>query len=221
MATQDKDPSRLEGTPFVVDQAKTAFSKLTLKTAELDVDGCQVKSRVATEELRFTTWIVANDANKNDSSLEHWRISRPDSYATLSYLLVNINRLLESLNRLFEKSPTRDKRMLADLLYGTGTMIIPDPDLFNGKSISQMIKIIASAFDTLTVMFPKPRNKFDSPQEEDITKLHDKFRKWSGGRGLSVLQSRTSHEKKKQIRSWLYNMAAILKTGEPKFRSFG
>lgn len=91
-----QEAARLEGVPFVVDEIRKSFSKLTLKMAGVDL---QVKSLVAAEELRFIAWMMANDAHRDaDSSprsLEHWRVSRPEPYGVLSYSLLNVQRLLE------------------------------------------------------------------------------------------------------------------------------
>ncbi|KAJ4321368.1 hypothetical protein N0V84_005400 [Fusarium piperis] len=92
-----QEAKRLEGIPFVVDEIRKSFSKLKLKTAEVDLE---VEGLIATKELRFISWMMSNDAHcdadSSRKSLEHWRRSRPESYAVLSYSLLNVQRLLES-----------------------------------------------------------------------------------------------------------------------------
>ncbi|RSL78042.1 hypothetical protein CEP51_008561 [Fusarium floridanum] len=110
---------RLEGIPFVVDEIRKAFSKLALKTAGIDLNGQDLKDMIAVQESRFVIWMATNDANRDaDSSPkspEHWRTSHPQAYGRLSYSLLNVKRLLESIDLLLNETLDQDKKAVLAL----------------------------------------------------------------------------------------------------------
>ncbi|RSL62242.1 hypothetical protein CEP54_005817 [Fusarium duplospermum] len=108
--------ARLEGIPFVVSEIRKSFSKLVLKTGGVD---STIKNLIVDEELRFVVWMTNNDAHRDAESsprsLEHWSRSRPQSYGVLSYSLLNVNRLLECIDRLLEERLGPDQKAVLDL----------------------------------------------------------------------------------------------------------
>ncbi|KAI8717724.1 hypothetical protein NCS52_00849200 [Fusarium sp. LHS14.1] len=111
-----KAEERLEGIPFVVSKIRKAFSKLVLKTGGID---SEIKKSIIDQELRFITWVNANDANRDAKSsprsLEHWRGSCPRSYGEMSYSLLTVNRLIECIDRLLEERLGPDQKSVLDL----------------------------------------------------------------------------------------------------------
>ncbi|KAH7260264.1 hypothetical protein B0J15DRAFT_547872 [Fusarium solani] len=117
--TEPRDTERLGGIPYAVNETRKAFCILTLKAAGIELNGQVLKNIIVTHESRFITWVMANDAHRMPGacprSLEYWRRYRPQSYRTLSHLILRVNSLLDRIYELLNERLGPDQKSVLDL----------------------------------------------------------------------------------------------------------